>query len=616
MPALKPQPRIAALLTAVVAALALGTAIAPQAFAAEWEIEGKTLAKLGIGEESLTISEGELTLELTESEAELTCEVAEGTGAIVGKGEETTTVELSACSIVQHPEKCTVTEPIVAKLKGTLAEHGGEGNIYISLAPSAKIVIKITGAECPLGKESEVSGKATAELVPQPATEQPLIFSRSIAELLSTSLLFGAQTAYSTGELVTKLSGAHAGAEWTAANRNTVLCETGSNGCPVKDVYPAKTTLAAELESGTNAVFEGGFGVVKCTASSLSGETTGEKAEPLPGSIASLSFTSCKLGETACTLTTEKLPFSATLAVTGSGDGSLLLTGKEKGTAGVGFSCGKLLSCAASGNLTLDFEGGEPAQILAGEETLTGEGSCSKITFTATYSLSAPNSGYAFANEALVPNTLLCSATPVLMANRLKCPQGTAYSGEIKGELAVGLFEMIELVGAGKTFSCNEASYTGQFERDGDPAAVMGGITSLTLSSKVGGVPGQRCASNYGGGASPTVKLTPESLPYAKTFFKYERFDSHEGLVNFDGPLKIKAEVYNTAGALQGTCVYTSPIMWGEVFNGAGANPTQLAMKYGFISEAGGWNECAAIVQVRGRLTAKTPTGNVYIARE
>jgi hypothetical protein len=395
----------------------------------------------------------------------------------------------------------------------------------------------------------------------------------------------------------------------------TVLCEIGANNyCPATAIFPANTSFSGALAPATKAKFKTSVGTVECTGSTIEGETTEKEAEPLPGNISALTFTSCKFGTTACTITTENLPYTAELVATGEGSGALTISSEETSFATV--KCGFLINCTYSANVETEAKGGEPTEVIATEAPITSiSGLCPKTnSFSATYQLNAPNEGFAFVSTAAAVNTLLCSAIPeTTMAGNLKCQVGTVYAGELKGELAAGITEFYSVNEPAKKVTCNETAYSGQFKNDGDPANVMGGINTLTFTSLVGGMPGKPCSSTFEAG-NPSVKVTVERLPYAQSVFKYDQAGNPQGSFDFPAaPVEIKYEI-QVAGVP--TCKYTSARIWGKEFNGAGTNPSLLLMLGTFAKVAGGAAACPPDLRLQSNVTMKGAAGNAYIARE
>jgi hypothetical protein len=172
----------------------------------------------------------------------------------------------------------------------------------------------------------------------------------------------------------------------------TMLCRAASP-CAPPEAYPAETAVKASLEKGTEAVLKTNLVNVKCPTSTAEGKTTAESGEPLPGEVTALSFSGCKTeGGTTCTVTTQNLPYAASLKATGEGNGTLTVTNPS-----VKVVCGFVLSCAF-GTEPLEVKGGAPAKVIAKEVVPnSGGGSVCPETakWSATYTVTAPEPAYA-----------------------------------------------------------------------------------------------------------------------------------------------------------------------------------------------------------------------------
>lgn len=91
----------------------------------------------------------------------------------------------------------------------------------------------------------------------------------------------------------------------------TTLCKVKENPCAVGNRYPAGTVIKSQLKAGTTAKLVSSLGTVECTASTSDGKTEEQTAAKLMGVQETLTFTSCKLGKTACTVTSEHLSYLA-----------------------------------------------------------------------------------------------------------------------------------------------------------------------------------------------------------------------------------------------------------------------------------------------------------------
>lgn len=364
----------------------------------------------------------------------------------------------------------------------------------------------------------------------------------------------------------------------------TVLCKVElTSSCPEKATYAANTAIAAQLASGTEAVFKTSLGNLKCKKSSLEGKTTAKEAEKLPAEFTALTFSECTFGMTSCTATTEDLPYSATVSYTSEGDGTAIFSSSGKGPPAAKIVCGFLVNCRVSNELKLAFAGGEPASLAANEDSLALEGSlCPKTaTFTATYSLSQPEGGKAFAAQNQDPSTKLCKAAPTSVGGVLVCPAGQAYSGEIKGQLETGqTTTFVSTVGATGTVSCNQTKWAGKFEIDGT-SQNPGGVTTLAFNTNNGS-----CTSSLAN--NPNVKIELENMPYDESIIGYLRETSPQGGLGYAGSTgapKIKFIVELGGGNVN--CVYGRVGVAGQVTNASGTAESKLGVSgiWGFLTE-------------------------------
>jgi len=192
-----------------------------RAFAAEWSIEEKSLAKLGLSEASVVSSKGPLTLETTVIgvKVKIACELAKSTGRILVVKKDEATIELSKCSTTLNgtaSPACKPKEPVVAKVSSELRESETKF-VFDNLKPTTGTVFVeyLLGEECAIGTKLPIKGETAAELESGMAVAKTLKFSEAIAKAAGTSLTTTAsQPAYFNGSLVTELSGANAGRKW------------------------------------------------------------------------------------------------------------------------------------------------------------------------------------------------------------------------------------------------------------------------------------------------------------------------------------------------------------------------------------------------------------------
>lgn len=180
------------------------------------------------------------------------------------------------------------------------------------------------------------------------------------------------------------------------------LCKVNQNPCEAANQYPSGTEINAELETGTKAVLLTNLATVECAGSKSAGKTTATSGSPLPGTITSLTFTSCKTtAGVGCTVTVLRLPYKVAVAATGGGNGTLTATSGGAGNPGATVVCGLVLNCTFSTpSATLTIDGGEPTRLLAEGVELERSGSiCPAEAFwDATYRVTSPIKGWVSAN--------------------------------------------------------------------------------------------------------------------------------------------------------------------------------------------------------------------------
>lgn len=180
------------------------------------------------------------------------------------------------------------------------------------------------------------------------------------------------------------------------------LCKVNQSTCESGNQYLSGTVLKASLLGTTKAVLTTDLAIVECAISNSEGKTTATSGSPLPGTISKLTFEKC---ETAlgvpCTVTVLHLPYAASVAATGSGNGTLTVTSGGTGNPGATVVCIGVLNCTFStSSATLRVEGGEPGMLFAEEISLERSGSlCPETaTWTASYGVTAPTKGWVSEN--------------------------------------------------------------------------------------------------------------------------------------------------------------------------------------------------------------------------
>jgi hypothetical protein len=175
----------------------------------------------------------------------------------------------------------------------------------------------------------------------------------------------------------------------------TVFCKANELPCSAGNQYPKGTAFSAALAPGTKVQISTDLGNWECEASTFSGETTGLAGKPLPATVGSISFGSCLLGGSGCTVAYEGLPYSASFTYTegSAGNGAFDISNVQ-----YILSCGSIVR-----NCTLKAEddhftvtGGGPAVLETNQEfkPLHGEKCPGHLTFKAKYQLSSPSPLY------------------------------------------------------------------------------------------------------------------------------------------------------------------------------------------------------------------------------
>lgn len=149
------------------------------------------------------------------------CNQEESTGKLTTTGGKTTGKELevtfTACSDTEFGETCGVRSPsqstgtISAVVNVALAQSEGAGYVvFTPVTGKTLFMIEYVGEECPLTEispavEGEIAGE-TGTPGSELSAEQPLVFSKSIAEKSETGLTFGEGPFFLDGEAAQKLA--------------------------------------------------------------------------------------------------------------------------------------------------------------------------------------------------------------------------------------------------------------------------------------------------------------------------------------------------------------------------------------------------------------------------
>jgi len=252
-----------------------------QAASSEWLIEAEPLAEISTEEKaSTTIGATEITvpgLGITTK-----CSKGEETRTIFSGGTDKLTLTLSECTVASSG--CEL-EPFTASLKSELIQTG---ETYYDLYEAAKsggpIAIlkfktKKEGKFCLLPKEIELTGTLAGTVPEEERKIRTVVFSEAITSKVNkslasegksqTGLFYGKEPASFTGELSTKLTGAHAGEEWQRVPP-TKLCKSKPNTnvttqrlkCTAGDGYAGE--IKGELPSGVGTLDAGGGEEITC----------------------------------------------------------------------------------------------------------------------------------------------------------------------------------------------------------------------------------------------------------------------------------------------------------------------------------------------------------------
>ncbi|MDX6609065.1 MAG: hypothetical protein QOF85_990 [Solirubrobacterales bacterium] len=270
-----------------------------------------------------------------------------------------------------------------------------------------------------------------------------------------------------------------------SSSSGTALCEDKGEGGSCTNLYVKSTAFAA---NSTSVKFETNLGTVSCTESSFEGETTEEPTESgksLETRIAVLKFSGCKVGETGCTVTSVKTAYAAPVSWTEGVKGSMTLKSGGSGTPGVSVKCGGIISCTSTGEPVLDVNGGEAkaATVVASKDKLTpGEGSpCPKeISWTATYTFTAPNAGAVFVQNQIANPVRLCKTNGFPF-----CASASTYpiNTPLEAKLETGSAEFtVKINGNPLTTSCTSSTLTGK-TTSFDTWPLKGEISALTFTN-------------------------------------------------------------------------------------------------------------------------------------
>ncbi|HEY0392110.1 MAG TPA: hypothetical protein VGC63_10395 [Solirubrobacterales bacterium] len=582
------------LVLAILGLATIGVTIASAAESPHWAIEGNTLKELKLTSETVTGNlKSETTAKISVPKLSLTliCKtVTISESKLEREGASAVTLPFSKCSW-EKVESCTV-DNFTVSAKGRLVLHAETVyEVFEALKEGASLAeILSLGKECTVSPKALLTGSIAAPIGSQALVEQPLttITSESTLKLIGApELKFGTNPATLSASLVASLSGGNKGEAWGASlDAGTALCKAELEHCSTVTTFSPTTELKGSLSTGAEAVIETGLGAVGCTKSSIKGNALGKESEVLRGEVSSLTFESCKSGAKACTVTSEKLPYTGELTYAEDGDGTVDFAALKAASI-INIVCEGIVNCTFGGASKLDLEGGEPAVILASEESLsvTSGSLCPKeaAALTAAYELTAPSVPAFVAVVGALP-TKLCKEPPGLnmTTNRLECPAGQEYSGEIRTN-GTSSTEFKEMAFPTEVINCNETEIVGSFEEDGAPTP-GNGITFFSYKSEAG-----PCTSTLFGG-TPAAAATMMNLNYTSSAIGYSSRKAPEGVLGIGGQVGSSVELRIQVG--MATCDYVRADFVGKITNAFGLleitgtwlnRPREPACPFGFF---------------------------------
>jgi hypothetical protein len=242
-----------------------------------------------------------------------------------------------------------------------------------------------------------------------------------------------------------------------AASGETVICKAKEEPCSPEKRELGPITIEAKLKKETLAEFTTSLGTMKCNESVIKGTTFEEKEEkPLEGEMSGLTFSSCVMGETACTVEAKNLSYAMSIEPSGEGNGSLTLSKLEVGIPKIFSICGALKCSYSRTSVPLSVVGGNPAKIDAKAVSYEmSEGAfCPKTaTFSAEYELQNP-AGNRFVETG---RTVLCEEKAASCPGTKTNPANTV----IESTLENGTKSAFKYVG-GNVVECSAATLDGK----------------------------------------------------------------------------------------------------------------------------------------------------------
>lgn len=145
----------------------------------------------------------------------------------------------------------------------------------------------------------------------------------------------------------------------------TSLCKEKVEVCPKEKIYPMGSILRIALEKETKIKF-GSVLPVECEASAIV-DVLIEGTNPLIDEVSAWTYSKCKSGGTECTVTAYNVPLKSEIEYSALNP-TLILAKLEKGEPKLEEKCGTTKCVYGTEKVALDFQGGEPAKLLAKEE--------------------------------------------------------------------------------------------------------------------------------------------------------------------------------------------------------------------------------------------------------
>lgn len=388
----------------------------------------------------------------------------------------------------------------------------------------------------------------------------------------------------------------------------TALCAAEESPCDPLEAYPSGTALKG---SATNAELKSSLFDIKCSESTIAGETTAGEGTPLPGKVTELHFSNCAAESTPCSITTIHTPYAANTELTSGFNGETKLESSGSGTPGASATCSGI-TCTYVGKPGLTLTAGSSPTLAVSAAKLEREGGLlcpTSATWTATYTLSEPAPLFVTAQQKVAP-TALCQSAPENIGGVLKCKKGDGYKGEVTGTAWNSPVKLEAQNNTGAHYAdieCTTAGLVGKFENTGFSVATEG-ITSLTLDNG----PKTPCTSTLKG--NPNVTVTWKNFNWDESHFSYRQATEPQGRLFF-AKNKGDPRLELTFGAEQ--CEYgkRDKTIEGFVWNpekGTGMT-VLMSTQWATIKATA---QCPFVLVSGMFLELKRPGGDVFLAKE